>query len=61
MPNFATMDEGHLEIDTVQPDKADAVVEVARNAGLFDSEEVATVYELLQEYLGKGPQKSGYH
>ena len=61
MPNLPTMDEVHLEIDSIQPDQADAIVEAARNAGLFDSEEVATVNELLREYIGKGALESGYH
>jgi len=56
------MDEdAHLEIDTLEPDKADAVVEAACSAGLFDSVEVATVNELVREYIGKGALESGYH
>lgn len=61
MPSLPTMDEVHLEIDRIQPDQADAIVEAARNAGLFNSEEVATVNELLREYIGKGALESGYH
>jgi ribosomal protein S18 acetylase RimI-like enzyme len=36
-------------------------LEISRQTGVFDTEELATVQELLTEYFSLGAQKSGYY
>ncbi len=44
---------------TRQEQRAD-ILRVARHAVVFSEEEVATVQELFDEYVARGPQASGY-
>jgi len=50
-----------IQIRTTRPEEAPAILAIADAVGVFDHEEVATVDELLREYIGDGPQKSGYY
>jgi GNAT superfamily N-acetyltransferase len=50
-----------IQICTTRPEEASAILAIADAVGVFDREEVATVDELLREYVGDGPQKSGYY
>ncbi len=50
-----------LRIDITQPEEAAAILAISRDVQVFDAEEVATVDELLREYIGQGADKSGYH
>ena len=50
-----------IQIRTTRPEEAPAILAMADAVGVFDREEVATVDELLREYIGDGPQKSGYY
>jgi GNAT superfamily N-acetyltransferase len=47
-------------IDVTRTEEAGTILAIARGVGVFDDEEVATVDELLREYLSKGAHKSGY-
>ncbi len=49
-----------LDIVPTRPEEAEAIMDIARGVGAFDDEEVATVDELLGEYLGRGAPASGY-
>jgi GNAT superfamily N-acetyltransferase len=50
-----------LQVRTTQSEEASAILAIADAVGVFNREEVATVDELLREYVGDGPQKSGYY
>ena len=50
-----------MQIRTTRPEEASAILAIADAVGVFDREEVAIVDELLREYVGDGPQKSGYY
>jgi GNAT superfamily N-acetyltransferase len=50
-----------IEIHITQPEEMPAILAISDAVGVFDREEVATVDELLREYVGDGPQKSGYY
>lgn len=54
------MTDPELEVRTTLPEDADAIRTIAGSTGVFSTEEVATVDELLQAYLSQGPQQSGY-
>jgi ribosomal protein S18 acetylase RimI-like enzyme len=43
-----------------QPDEREEIGRIAAEVGVFDEEEVATVYELFDEYVGD-PVGSGYY
>jgi len=43
-----------LEIGAARADEADQIVQVARDAQVFTTEEVDTVRELLDDYIAKG-------
>jgi ribosomal protein S18 acetylase RimI-like enzyme len=49
----------NLELGPTRADEAEQIVNVARQAQVFNAEEIAAVDELLQEYLAKG-QASQY-
>ena len=55
------MDDHDFEIDGTRPDEAEAILAIARSVGVFDAEEVATVDELLGEYIDQGAPASGYY
>ncbi len=48
-------------IEATRPEDAPVILTIARNVGVFNEEEIATVDELLREYLKRGALKSGYH
>ncbi len=50
-----------IQIRITRPEEASTILAIADGVGVFDHEEVATVDELLREYIGDGPQKSGYY
>jgi GNAT superfamily N-acetyltransferase len=50
-----------IQIRITRPEEAPAILAIADGVGVFDREEVTTVDELLREYVGDGPQKSGYY
>ena len=50
-----------FQIDVTRPEEAEAILAISRSVGVFDAEEIATVDELLREYIGQGARKSGYH
>ncbi len=54
------MTEG-IQIRITRPEEAPAILAIADTVGVFDREEVAIVDELLREYVGDGPEKSGYY
>jgi GNAT superfamily N-acetyltransferase len=59
-PDFQ-MGDFHFEIDVTRPAEAEAILAIARSVGVFDAEEVATVDELLGEYIHQGASTSGYY
>ena len=50
-----------IQIRVTRPEEAPVILAIAGGVGVFDREEVAIVDELLREYIGDGPQKSGYY
>ena len=50
-----------IQIRITRPEEAPAILAISDAVGVFDREEVDTVDELLREYIGDGPQKSGYY
>jgi GNAT superfamily N-acetyltransferase len=50
-----------IQIHITRPGEAPAILAISDAVGVFDREEVDTVDELLREYVGDGPQKSGYY
>ena len=50
-----------LDIAPTRPEEADMIMDITCGVGTFDDEEVATVDELLGEYLGQGASASGYY
>jgi GNAT superfamily N-acetyltransferase len=50
-----------IQVRITRPEEAPAILAIADGVGVFDREEVSTVDELLREYVGDGPQKSGYY
>lgn len=46
------------EVGKARPDEVDQIVHVARQASVFDDEEVATVAELAAEYASRGDASS---
>jgi GNAT superfamily N-acetyltransferase len=51
----------NLQIDVTQPNDAEAILAISRSVIVFTAEEVATVDELLRDYVQKGAQASGYY
>jgi len=45
---------GDREVGPTRQNEADQVVNVARETGVFNEEEIAAVEELIQDYLAKG-------
>jgi ribosomal protein S18 acetylase RimI-like enzyme len=54
------MTDPGLEVRATLPEDAADIRTIAGSAGVFSTEEIATVDELLQAYLSQGPQQSGY-
>ncbi len=48
------------EIGKTRPDEVDQIIQVARDAGVFSDEEIATVRELAEDYAARG-DASSYH
>jgi len=49
------------QLEAARPEQREEILTVARSAVLFSAEEVATVEELIDEYIARGPQASGYY
>jgi len=49
------------QLEVTRPEQREDILTVARNAVIFTAEEVATVEELLDAYITRGPQASGYN
>ncbi len=55
------MNNLQLHIEATRPEDAQAILAITEQVGVFNAEEIATVDELLVEYFGLGPAKSGYY
>ncbi len=54
------MPDHQFEISDTRPDEADAILKITANVGVFTSDEVETVNELLTGYY-TDPEVSGYY
>ena len=50
-----------LQIDQTVAEDIEPILEISRQTGVFDDEELTTILELLNEYFSLGAQKSGYY
>lgn len=50
-----------FQINSTRTEDADAILAIAHDAGVFDTEEVVTVNELLRDFFTLGSQGSGYY
>ncbi len=50
-----------LQVEPTRPEDAEAILAIARDVGVFNTEEIAAVDELLHAYFEQGPETSGYY
>lgn len=50
-----------FQVEPTRPEDAEAILAIARDVGVFNSEEIAAVDELLHAYLEQGAEASGYY